>query len=55
MYKILAIGHNIFVIQDVSKKSFAMGLRVLLCDECYENVYTSRRTYYPAFEVLNDG
>jgi hypothetical protein len=27
---------------------------MLLCGECYENVYTWKRTNYPSFKVLND-
>jgi hypothetical protein len=35
-------------IQDVSKRA----LQMLLCGECYENVYTYRRTNYPSFHIL---
>jgi hypothetical protein len=27
---------------------------MLLCGECYENVYNERRTNYPLFKVLNN-
>jgi hypothetical protein len=34
------------------KKSFTMVFQMLLCGECYENVYTERRTNYPSFNTL---
>jgi hypothetical protein len=33
------------------KKGFTMLFKMLLCGECYENVYTSRRTNYPSLKV----
>jgi hypothetical protein len=32
-----------------------MVFQMLLFGECYENVYTWRRTNYPSFNTLNDG
>jgi hypothetical protein len=34
------------------KESFTIFYQMLLCGECYENVYTFRRTNYPPFKVL---
>jgi hypothetical protein len=31
-----------------------MVIQVLLCGECYENVYTQRLTNYLLFKVLSD-
>jgi hypothetical protein len=38
----------------VLQKEFAMVIQVLLCGECYENVYTKRRIKYSSFKMLND-
>jgi hypothetical protein len=35
------------------KKRLTMAFQMLLCGECYKNVYTQRRTNYPSFKVLN--
>jgi hypothetical protein len=35
------------------KEKFTMIFKMLLCDECYENVYSSR--YWTSFRVLNNG
>jgi hypothetical protein len=37
------------------EKSFTKVLQMLLCGECCENVYNSRRTNYPSFNSLDDG
>jgi hypothetical protein len=37
-----------------SEKGFTMVFQMLLFGERYENVYTSKRTNYPAFKVFND-
>jgi hypothetical protein len=29
-----------------------MEIQMLLCDQCYENVYTLRPSNYPSFKVL---
>jgi hypothetical protein len=29
-----------------------MAFQMLLCGECYENVYTLRRTNYPSFNII---
>jgi hypothetical protein len=31
-----------------------MAFQTLLCEECYENVYTQRRTNYPAFNLSDE-
>jgi hypothetical protein len=36
------------------KKSFTMVFKMLLCGECYENVYTQRRTNCRSFYVSPD-
>jgi hypothetical protein len=43
------------VMQNVSKKSFTVLFQMLLCGECYENVYTQRHTNYPSLKSLNNG
>jgi hypothetical protein len=34
------ITYILHQVQDVTKKSFTMVFEILLCGECYENVYT---------------
>jgi hypothetical protein len=34
------------------KKSFTSVFQMLLCGECYGNVYTLRHTNYPSFNIL---
>jgi hypothetical protein len=37
------------------KNSFTMAFQMLPCGECYENVYTYRRTNHLSLKMLNDG
>jgi hypothetical protein len=37
------------------KKSCTVIFKMLLCGECYGNVYTQRLTNYPSLNTLKDG